>query len=145
MLRRALFSRQGRLFWAIFLVSTTGYVLHQALTPHPGGPSFGWDKLNHASAFAVLAFACLFALRERAHPVFWTIFLLLALGVGIELAQMYVPGRSAELEDVAADSVGIGIGLLVALNAARRLERRKQRRSPADSRAATASRPAQSG
>lgn len=143
LLRRLLFSPRGRVFWAVFLVVTALYALNQALTPHPNGPSFGWDKLNHTLAFAVLAFAGLFALRERAHPVFWTVFLLLALGLGIELGQMYVPGRSAEWNDVAADSVGIGLGLLVALNTARRLDRRRKRRGPGERQAAPSSLPAQ--
>ena len=143
LLRRLLFSPRGRVFWAVFLVLTAIYALNQALTPHPKGPSFGWDKLNHALAFAVLAFAGLFTLRERAHPVFWTVFLLLALGLGIELAQMYVPGRSAEWNDVAADTVGVGLGLLVALNVARRLDRRRRRRSPGESRPGPSSLPTQ--
>jgi VanZ family protein len=143
LVRLALFSRKGRLSWALFLAVTVGYVLHQALTPYPHGPNLGWDKLNHAAAFATLAFASLFALREQPHPVFWTSFGLMALGLGIELGQMQVPGRSADWNDVAADAVGIGFGLLLAMRTARRLDRRQCPRTGADNRSPRSTLPAQ--
>jgi VanZ family protein len=39
---------------------------------------------------------------------------LLAYGALIEVAQMFVPGRTASLADVVADAVGIALGLVLA-------------------------------
>jgi VanZ family protein len=104
------------------------FVAYKALSVVPAGPSFSWDKLNHVGAFAALAFAGLFTFRAKTRPVFWVSFLLLAFGVAIEIAQLYVPGRYAELEDVLADAIGIGLGLLIADQLARRTDRRQRRR-----------------
>ena len=72
----------------------------------------GWDKLNHALAFAALAFcaerAFGVALRWRSSAA------LLLFGIAIELVQSQLPWRSAEAADVLADAVGIAAGLLLA-------------------------------
>lgn len=127
-LRRCFFSRRARGVWALWLVALSLYVLMQALSPHPRGPSLGWDKANHAAAFAALAFSGLFAFRAQARPLFWVSFLLFALGLGIEIGQLYVPGRSADWADLLADAVGIALGLGIAAGLAQSLERRRQPR-----------------
>ena len=127
-LRRALFSRRARWLWVLFVALCTTFVLYMALAPRPQGPSFSWDKLNHVAAFAALAFGLLHALREKPRPVLWSTGLLLALGVGIELAQRYLPGREADWRDVLADALGIALGSLISATLDARLERRRQRR-----------------
>ena len=127
-LRIALFSRHARQAWAVLLVALVGLVLWQALTPNPQGPSLGWDKANHAAAFAVLAFCAMFALRQVRRPPGTVTVLLTALGVFIEVAQAHVPGRSGEPMDVLADVAGIAIGAVAAGLLARALERRRSRR-----------------
>jgi VanZ family protein len=129
-LRRALFSRPARRAWAATLSLLTVTVLFLALRPGSGGPTLGWDKANHALAFACLAFSGLFALRERRRAPLWVAIGLLALGGLIELVQLHVPGRSAEWADLLADAVGIGLGLAAALVLAARLDRRRQPRGP---------------
>jgi len=132
--RVALFSRGARRLWALLMALLVGVVLLQALAPHPRGPSLGWDKANHVAAFASLAFCGLLALRERPRHLFWIGFSLLALGAGIEIAQAYVPGRSADALDIVADAVGIALGAGAGSQLARSLERRRVRRREAEGR-----------
>lgn len=131
-LRIMLFSPLGRRGWGLCMTLVALVVAVKALSLSPSGPSFGWDKANHMAAFAVLAFCGLFTFRERARPIFWVSFLLLAFGVAIEIGQMYVPGRSADPEDVFADSLGIAAGLLMAGQIARWADRRKRPRRAGD-------------
>ncbi|MBL8328200.1 MAG: VanZ family protein [Rubrivivax sp.] len=114
--------------WSVLLAVLSVYVLYGALTPNPKGPSLGWDKANHAAAFAVLAFCAVFALRERPRHVFWIAYLLLALGLAIEIAQTFVPGRLGDWQDLLADAVGIAVGLMAAIRLAVRLDRRRHPR-----------------
>ncbi|MCS6627385.1 hypothetical protein N0B44_31205 [Roseibacterium beibuensis] len=71
-----------------------------------------WDKANHALAFAVLM-----VLAGRGWPDIprsLLILVMLAAGVGIELVQgLPRIGRDADVADVAADGVGIAVGLVV--------------------------------
>jgi len=86
-----------------------------ALSPAPPKTiNTGWDKANHALAFASLAFSAVWALWQR--PRQWPVLAaaLLAYGVGIEIAQSFLPPREADWHDVLADGVGIALGLLAA-------------------------------
>jgi VanZ family protein len=70
----------------------------------------GWDKLNHALAFAALAFCASRGFapqRLLAVPAS-----LLAFGGFIEIVQSQIPGRSAEWADLLADAVGITVVLV---------------------------------
>jgi VanZ family protein len=102
--------------WQVLLVVLTAVVLYLAIDPSPPkGADLGWDKLNHASAFAALTFAgCLGFPGDRR--VLWAVLLgMLALGGLIEIAQYFVPGRSCEWLDLGADAVGIVCGAGCAL------------------------------
>ncbi len=70
-----------------------------------------WDKLAHAGVFAVLAAAMGYATGMRGWPMLLAGFSY-ALGVGVldEWHQLYLPGRSAGLEDLAADAAGAALG-----------------------------------
>lgn len=74
----------------------------------------GWDKANHALAFASLAFTAVWAFWPQ--PQQWRVLfaVLLAYGIGIEIAQSFLPPRSADWHDVVADAIGIAVGLLAA-------------------------------
>lgn len=68
-----------------------------------------FDKLYHAGNFGVLG-ALLYGATGRA----WLGVLLASLyGVSDEVHQMYVPGRSADLFDWAADTVGAAVAVLL--------------------------------
>ena len=72
----------------------------------------GIDKWAHAITFAFLAVWFAGQYRPRGY---WRIAVgLLAYGMLIELSQRSVSYRSAEWYDVAADVVGIALGLLLA-------------------------------
>lgn len=76
------------------------------------------DKGVHAVEYGVLGFllahACLRTFRDRA-SIRVALFAMLAgvlWGVLDEIHQAFVPGRSADLLDLVADSVGVAIGTL---------------------------------
>jgi VanZ family protein len=95
-------------------------------TAFPPAPLFpGIDKVAHAGIYAVLgALACV-AVRTT-----WTIrgpssvllasVLALSYGVTDELHQRFVPGRSPDVYDVAADGLGALVGAVAAAWAAAR-------------------------
>lgn len=102
--------------WQLLLFVLIGVVLYLAVTPAPPTTiDLGWDKLNHLTAFAALTFAgCLGFSGERR--MLWRVLPgMLALGVLIEIAQYFVPGRSCEWLDLGADAVGIVCGAACAL------------------------------
>lgn len=87
-------------------------VLALALTPPQTlVPPTGWDKANHAVAFAVLAMLGCWAYPERKASVLLG---LLAYGGAIELLQSLTGYRSAETLDVVADGVGLLFGWMFA-------------------------------
>ena len=123
-------SRAALQAWRITLLVLVVVIGWLALSPKPPpGVDLGWDKLNHACAFAALAAAACFSLRfERARPA--ALLALLVYGGLIEIAQTYVPGRNGEWADLLADAVGIAIGALLAaalLGAAERALTRRVR------------------
>jgi hypothetical protein len=94
-------------FAALLLGAMLG-ALYFALTPSHGGED--WfpqaDKVRHAATFA---FLWLLGARARLRPLSLAA-LLLAFGVGIELAQSFTPDREASALDVLADVAGIALG-----------------------------------
>jgi VanZ family protein len=65
-----------------------------------------WDKLEHAGAFAGLAFLGSFAFPERTSA--WRLALgLIVFGSVCEFLQMLVPGRDSSVEDAMANAIGI--------------------------------------
>jgi VanZ family protein len=106
-------SRTRRWRWALLLLA--GAVALLALTPVPPRQmDLGWDKLNHAVAFAVLAVCAVFGWRSSRAARLAVLLALLAYGGAIELLQRLVPNRSAEWNDLGADAIGIGLGALLA-------------------------------
>jgi len=74
-------------------------------------PLFAWsDKLNHAAAFLVLSFLMRMGWKI---DYFKVVALLIFYGVFIEFSQLFAVNRSAEFEDIIADTVGIFIGLRI--------------------------------
>lgn len=71
----------------------------------------GGDKLHHLAAF-LLYVVLFYAAFEKAKPIPAALSAL-ALGVFIEAVQYFLPFRSAEFMDVAADAGGIVIGLVL--------------------------------
>ena len=121
-------SRTALHAWRITLLVLVVVVGWLALSPKPPpGVDLGWDKLNHACAFAALAAAACFSLRcARGRPL--VLLASLAYGGLIEIAQTYVPGRNGEWADLLADAVGTAIGALLACTLLGAAERALTRR-----------------
>ena len=70
-----------------------------------------WDKFAHAAVFGALAMAVEPGLgwRGRARPVAGFAVAML-VGVADEWHQVFLPGRSAGLDDLTADAVGAALG-----------------------------------
>lgn len=119
-----------RNLWRVWLVSTIAIavcigILTLMPTPTmPRSPVY-WDKIAHLVAFLVLVFPTA-ALWPRATA--WVGLLAVAYGGAIELIQPFT-GRSAEVGDLLADGIGVGLGILLGgslrrIIAARRAPRR---------------------
>lgn len=125
--------------WAIVI-----FVLSSVprLPAPPGGLT---DKHAHAITFGVLTLACLYGLtagRWRlvgARSVVLAITLAVAYGVSDEVHQAFVPGRTPDPADVAADAIGAVLAGLGAWACAILLRARRTSRGDADE--ASANRP----
>jgi VanZ family protein len=101
--------------WRIVLLVLVLVVAWFALVPVPPRAfTTGWDKLNHASAFAALALAARLAFPAGRAAGWRIAAALLAYGGLIEIVQLFVPGRESEWADLLGDGIGVGIGMLLA-------------------------------
>lgn len=106
---------ERRVLWRALLALLLAVITWLALSPAPPkSVDLGWDKANHSLAFASLAFSAVWALWQRPRQWIWLVLALLAYGIGIEIAQSFLPPREADWHDVVADGVGIALGLLAA-------------------------------
>jgi VanZ family protein len=115
--------------WRWLLAALAVTVTWLALSPTPPeGFDTGWDKLNHAGAFAVLTVVATFAL-PRSRWCFWLLLGgLLCFGGAIEIAQSFTPARNAEWADLLADAVGMAAGVLATMLFTRIVSREPQLR-----------------
>lgn len=84
--------------------------------PSSAIPKLGWsDKVYHAGAFAGLSFLLCWAIPTRENR--FGMHLLIAGTIAVlygcvdEFTQRFIPGRSCDVWDLAADCVGVCIGL----------------------------------
>jgi VanZ family protein len=97
--------------WRVALVLLLCVITWLALTPAPPKEAnLGWDKLNHAAAFATLAGVAWLSFGRAYARVAVA---LLGYGGLIEVLQSFTPTRSAEWGDLLADGVGITVGLIL--------------------------------
>jgi VanZ family protein len=107
---------ERRPLWRVLLLLLLVAILWLALSPVPPKTvDTGWDKANHAMAFAALGFVSVWAVWPRPRGWAWLVLALLAFGGAIEIAQTFLPPREGDWWDLLADGVGIAIGLLFAL------------------------------
>jgi VanZ family protein len=127
MMRKMLNSLPGRLVCATaVLLMVVGLFVGGAQPVAVGLFTEPWDKLAHATVFAVLTALLALALQGSAPQpgARWALppgaalavaaVLAGAVGVADELHQATLPGRVAGLDDLLADAVGVGVGLWVA-------------------------------
>jgi len=75
-----------------------------------------WDKLVHAAVFTLLAGAVGYASGLRGRRMLLLSFCCaVTVGALDEWHQAYLPGRSAGLDDLAADAVGAALGAAAVL------------------------------
>jgi hypothetical protein len=103
-----------RVFQGLFGSAVLAVVL-LSLLPGSAVPAIGVnDKLEHVAAYAILA-----ALGSSGFPRFSSgmvvAMLLLMLGIGLEVCQSFIPGRSADIFDIIADAGGISAGFVLKL------------------------------
>ena len=108
--------------WLALWLCAVAVLVIVCLLPGPDLPKLRMsDKLEHALAFALLS-ASAVQLFERWRALLLVGLGLLALGIGIEFAQaLFTTTRAMEAADVVADTVGIVVGLSVALTPLRDL------------------------
>jgi VanZ family protein len=94
------------IFWLVFL-TLLGLTLSPEL-PRSVVPIEHIDKLYHFIAFA--GFAFIFCMAYPSVGFLWSIGLSSLLGLGIEIVQDYIPGRSFSWWDMLADCAGILMG-----------------------------------
>jgi len=112
-LLRLLAAPERRNQWRALLALLLVLISCLALVPEaPPRLSTGWDKSNHALAFAALGFCGVWALP--AWPRAALALALLAYGGAIEIAQGFVPPRKGDAVDLLADGAGIALGLVLA-------------------------------
>lgn len=100
--------------WAALVVAWAGTVLVFSLIPNPPVPKTGWlswDKLQHASAYAVMTFFLGMRLastvRWRRSRWFWAALCAILFGALMEVAQgALTTSRTADVTDAVANAVG---------------------------------------
>jgi VanZ family protein len=107
--------RFGRLWWAVG-AGLVVLVIWLSLTPDPldvGGPE-EFDP-GHFIAYAVLMFWFAQLLRPGRGRVLAAL-ALMALGVGLEFAQLLTDYRHYDVHDMRDDAVGVAVGYLLAMS-----------------------------
>jgi len=98
------------IFWLIFVL-----LLGLTLSPKMLSPikATHIDKVYHLVAFAGFAFTLRVAYLRFSN---WTILAFsILVGIGIEIAQSFIPNRGFSLGDLLADAMGAVMGVLVAV------------------------------
>lgn len=102
--------------FAVCLAAVTVLALWPGVSPPPR--PLGHDKIEHALAFAALAFLARQAfprLTAGAAGLGGLALTLTLYGAGIEWLQgLEIVGRTRSLADIAANSIGVALGLLAA-------------------------------
>jgi VanZ family protein len=107
--------------WILALwIASVATVIYLSLTPRIEFPyDFNnADKVYHMLAYLWLAVLPFFAFPSPKAALAGTIGMI-PLGAGLEIAQYYVPGRSFSLADMAANALGVFLGIWLARYAKR--------------------------
>jgi VanZ family protein len=90
---------------AVAWAATIYWLSSRPTVPAPEIPNV--DKLAHFGAYAVLGALLAFAAHRTRTPLVVAILLGVLYGASDEIHQMYVPGRSPDVLDWAADAAGV--------------------------------------
>ena len=110
----------------VLWIVAMGATLYASVLPRLAPPEeYGIDKLIHFGVYGLLALLPTLAFRGRNAR--WTAYAVaFLLAVGIEIAQGYIPNRTASIHDVISSAFGMGAGVPAALVLLRRWERLRQ-------------------
>ena len=99
--------------WRFLAVVMLAVVVTLSLVPDPPQPPglLSWDKLQHTTAYAFLAWWFLQSWEGR-RPFFWCVFLV-AVGCGIEGLQALTAVRQPSILDAIANLLGVAMGGLI--------------------------------
>lgn len=104
-----------RWLWLLIGYSLIVLIVYLSLTSHPVQIDMRLpyqDKLFHMLAYFSLTFWFMQLYHVRQHMVFWLIFFL-CLGLFLEYLQGFDARRYAEIGDMAANMVGVGVAALL--------------------------------
>ncbi len=108
----AVFTSTGRtrlLIVRFLLLAALGVLMVASLLPAEYMPVSSWqDKVEHFAAYLIVGGLAMLAFRsaERRKNCF---FLLILLGLALEVGQIFVPGRYFDLLDMAANGFGASL------------------------------------
>lgn len=98
-------------FLAALTLLAIGSVLPQDyIPPHPLH-----DKILHFTGYAIVSALAMMSIRS-ARRQFTCMLMLTFLGISLEFAQMFVPGRAFEMWDMAANGCGVFFAFQVMRN-----------------------------
>jgi VanZ family protein len=123
-MNRLTLARRWALAWGVFLFTLTSWPRPPRVPILSGIPNF--DKAVHFCLYAVEAFFLYRSVRWAGRAGFSFARVLAILGAltvwgcADEVHQYWIPGRSMEAGDVAADAAGAGLGAIVASLASRK-------------------------
>jgi VanZ family protein len=104
-------------FVIIVWIISIGTVSYLSLTSQAEFPFyFRWsDKLYHFLAYFWLSVLPFFGFASKKRALAWAPLMIL-LGIGLEFAQGFVPGRLFSIWDMIANSVGASTGILCGMS-----------------------------
>lgn len=101
-----------RQIFRLAFVSIAGLIIYLSLVPHLPLPDLSnIDKVEHLLAYFALQLSGGIAFKRPASIWFVLIFCI-CLGLSMEIAQLYVPGREASMADMIANMLGIALALV---------------------------------
>lgn len=100
---------QWRRLWLGLGVFWLGLDMVISVAPYMPDVGLGhWDKVGHASMYALLMWWFVQLFSSRLH--IWIALLLVLLGIGLEVAQGQLPSRQMDWADAAANTAGVLLG-----------------------------------
>lgn len=101
-----------RVFWAAWLTSVVWGSLvsgNEVSSLEKVAPFLEYDKLVHFGAYAGLAFLSLLAFEGRRGMA--AALSMIFLGAGVEILQHFSPGRTPDIDDAIANTLGVLSGI----------------------------------
>jgi VanZ family protein len=104
-------------FVIVVWIISIGTVSYLSVIPQVDFPFyFRWsDKLYHFLAYFCLSVLPFFGLASAKKALAWAL-LMIPLGIGLEFAQDFVPGRLFSIWDMIANSLGASAGIFCGMS-----------------------------